>query len=110
VNDPNQLGIIQLLSIGLRGCLPLRLLPDQIVEAVELIVQGGYALPAPLGWHFFAGKQTVGEPKRLQLLTRREQEALALALMGFGFAKWSNTVKVNANVQTGNINVGIRDA
>jgi hypothetical protein len=43
-------------------------------------------------------------------LARREQEALALALMGFGFAKWSNTVKVNANVQTGNINVGIRDA
>ncbi len=32
---------------------------------------------------------------------------LALALMGFGFAKWSDTVAINAEVATGNVDVEI---
>lgn len=34
---------------------------------------------------------------------------LALGMMGFGFAKWSDTVAVNAEVNTGNVLVGILD-
>jgi len=35
---------------------------------------------------------------------------LALGLMGLGFAKWSDTVTIEASVATGNVSVGILDA
>jgi len=35
---------------------------------------------------------------------------LALGLMGFGFAKWSDTVAINTTVNTGNVLIGINDA
>ncbi len=35
---------------------------------------------------------------------------LALGLMGFGFAKWSDTVTIDTSVATGNVSVGILDA
>lgn len=41
VENPNQYDIFELLRIGIRGCLPARLLPIQIASAVDLIVMGG---------------------------------------------------------------------
>jgi DNA-binding NarL/FixJ family response regulator len=41
VNDPNLFNVTQLMRMGVSGCLPKRLLPRQIVTAVELIVITG---------------------------------------------------------------------
>lgn len=41
VDDPNRFDIMRLMQIGVRGCLPVRLLPRQIVNAVESIVIAG---------------------------------------------------------------------
>ncbi|NLC06712.1 MAG: response regulator transcription factor [Syntrophomonadaceae bacterium] len=41
VNDPNRFDIMRLMRMGISGCLPARLLPRQIVKAIELIVIAG---------------------------------------------------------------------
>ncbi len=51
LDNPDEYNILDLLRVGVRGCLPSRLFPGQIVSAVDLIVTGGIiCLPRlPLG-------------------------------------------------------------
>ena len=41
LRDPGEYNMTELIRLGLHGCLPLRLLPKQIVRAVELILDAG---------------------------------------------------------------------
>ncbi|MEA4925302.1 MAG: response regulator transcription factor [Syntrophomonadaceae bacterium] len=41
VDNPSRFDMFELINCGVRGCLPMRLLPRQIVNAVELIVVAG---------------------------------------------------------------------
>lgn len=78
VDDPRRLDIFKLLRAGVRGCLPLRLLPRQVVQAVELIVKAGLVCLPRLGPEFFAQDHRGGEGFSLRHLTRREYEVLSL--------------------------------
>lgn len=41
VDDPGQFDVMEMVNSGVRGCLPARLLPRQVVNSVELIVVAG---------------------------------------------------------------------
>lgn len=78
VDNPQQVNLSELLAAGVRGCLPLRLLPRQIVQAVELIVKAGIlCLPRlPSG---NAGPDFNSHlPPPFSSLSRREYEILTL--------------------------------
>ncbi|MEW6572122.1 MAG: response regulator transcription factor [Bacillota bacterium] len=79
VDDPNKFELLELLRAGVRGCLPLRLLPRQIVQAVELIVKAGMICLPRLGAEFFS-RNRKGDPETVILdsLTGREREVLLL--------------------------------
>ncbi len=79
VEDPNKFDMIQLLKSGIRGCLPSRLLPAQIVNSVELIVHAGIICLARLGpEHFSNVLLEEKEASDLNSLTKREREVLSL--------------------------------
>lgn len=78
VEDPRRLNFLELLKAGVRGCLPLRLLPRQLVQAVELIVQAGLVcLPRPSPELLNSEPNEGGNFPPYQL-TRRECEVLSL--------------------------------
>lgn len=84
MRDPGEYDLMELLRKGVRGCLPLRLLPGQIVNAVELIVVAGVLCLPRFGPEFFhntAGNNRSGSV--LDKLTAREREVLGLLLRGF---------------------------
>lgn len=78
VEDPKQFDVIELIRAGVRGCLPLRLLPRQIVQAVELIVKAGMLCLPRLGPDFFDRNRKTDEPVAPNFLTGREREILCL--------------------------------
>ncbi|MCR4401019.1 MAG: response regulator transcription factor [Syntrophomonadaceae bacterium] len=79
VSDPRRLDINALLKAGLRGCLPARLLPCQVVEAVELIVKAGIlCLPRLNPDSLSGGNGRNGELAALDTLTAQERRVLAL--------------------------------
>ena len=41
LRDPGEYNMTELIHLGLHGCLPMRLLPKQLVSAVELIMDAG---------------------------------------------------------------------
>lgn len=78
VNDPNQFNITKLMRLGVSGCLPVRLLPRQIVNAVELmVITGIFCFPR-------LKKNQIKEPDQVtqvampHSLTLREREILTL--------------------------------
>lgn len=77
INDPNQLDMQQFMQYGICGCLPSRLRPRQIVDAISLIAAGGITC-----FPRFASKQTPGQHlEQLPVsskLTCREREILSL--------------------------------
>lgn len=77
VNDPNQLDMLQFLQFGACGCLPARLRPRQIVQAVELIAVAGISC-----FPRFNADQTPKQEVTLvpgsTKLTVREREILSL--------------------------------
>jgi len=78
VQNPQKLDLRSLVDAGLRGCLPLRLPPRQLVQAVELIVKSGILClprPDPEKPHDPGGGS---EPALPYSLTEREIEILAL--------------------------------
>ncbi|TDA67756.1 MAG: response regulator transcription factor [Clostridia bacterium] len=78
VEDPRRLNFLGLLRAGVRGCLPLRLLPRQVAQAVEHIVQAGLVcLPRP-GPESLDGERSEGGCFPPYQLTRREYEVLSL--------------------------------
>ena len=77
VHDPQKVDLMELLRAGVRGCIPLRLLPRQIVHSLELIVTAGLVCLPRLGPEFF-GSPNNGTGTALDGLTRREREVLSL--------------------------------
>lgn len=78
VENPNQYDIFELLRIGVRGCLPARLLPVQIASAVDLIVMGGVVcLPRIQGELAKCTKPAINQ-ELYNHLTLRELQILSL--------------------------------
>jgi DNA-binding NarL/FixJ family response regulator len=77
VDDPNRFDITRLMHAGVSGCLPVRLLPRQIVATVELIVITGiFCFP-----RLNKGHLSPSPAKSMTMptsLTLREREILAL--------------------------------
>lgn len=79
VRDPGEHNLLELVEAGVRGCLPLRLLPGQIVNAVELIVVAGMLCLPRFGPEFFDNHNNFTSGHTLlETLTKREREVLAL--------------------------------
>jgi len=83
VENPGGLDLVNILNNGIRGCLPMRLLPRQIVKAVDLIVTAGIVcLPRP-GPEFCADCLQVDEFSGISMLTSREKEVVAFLAQGY---------------------------
>jgi len=78
VGNPNRFNLLELVRTGVMGCLPLRLLPQQIVSAVELVVGAGLlCLPRP-DLKTSLGSDTGESKGTVSILSRREEEVLAM--------------------------------
>ncbi|KUG02967.1 two component transcriptional regulator, luxr family [hydrocarbon metagenome] len=78
VEDPNKFNLFQLLSLGIRGCLPMRLLPAQIISSVELIVNAGILCLPRLGNEQLNTVMGLNPALDFNSLTMREREILSL--------------------------------
>lgn len=76
VENPNHYDIYELLRIGVRGCLPARLLPAQIASAVDLIVMGGVVCLPRIQREL--AKCTTPDQELCNHLTLRELQILSL--------------------------------
>lgn len=78
VEDPNHFNLFELINCGVRGCLPMRLLPRQIVNAVELIVVAGIlCLPRINPRSLTSDGYEKDNNIAINALTSREREVLA---------------------------------
>lgn len=76
MDNPEKYELFKLIELGVRGCLPLRLMPRQIVCAVELItVAGIMCLPRLNTIDCVYSKKNFAS---MDLLTMREREVLLL--------------------------------
>ncbi len=77
MRDPSKFDMHELVRAGIKGCLPFRLLPKQIVNAVDLILDAGI-LCLPRFGPEYSGTSSVlrGRKNSLKNLTSREQEVL----------------------------------
>ncbi|MEW6183950.1 MAG: response regulator transcription factor [Bacillota bacterium] len=78
VNDPNNYNLLELVKAGIRGCLPLRLRPQQIVVMVEIIVSAGMLCLPRFDPELFGCDQKTGPTVAFKGLTGREREILSL--------------------------------
>ncbi len=78
VENPNSFSMADLVKSGVRGCLPLRMLPRQIVNAVDLIVVAGILCLPRINTTITSRQQlTANETGNIQNLTPREREVLS---------------------------------
>lgn len=77
VDNPNLCNITHLLRSGIKGCLPSRLLPIQIVHAIELTVHAGLLCLPRLSPELFQ-EETSPMSDTLKMLTPREIQILRL--------------------------------
>lgn len=77
VDNPNLCNITHLLRSGIKGCLPARLLPIQIVHAIELTVHAGLLCLPRLSPELFQD-ETSPMSDALKMLTPREIQILRL--------------------------------
>ncbi|HHY31315.1 MAG TPA: response regulator transcription factor [Syntrophaceticus sp.] len=70
--------MFELVRSGIKGCLPVRLLPKQIVYAVELIVDAGVLCIPRFGQEYNGKRGTTETSLLLSSLTRRELDVLSL--------------------------------
>ncbi len=83
VENPGTYDLLNILDCGIRGCLPMRLLPRQIVKAVELIVTAGIVcIPRP-GPDAYGNRMEVDEFSGASLLTSREKEVINYLAQGY---------------------------
>jgi len=82
VENPGDLDLISILDSGVRGFIPMRLLPRQIVKAVELIVTAGILCIPRMGPEFMANRLSVDELFDLSALTSREKEVIFFLAKG----------------------------
>lgn len=79
VEDPGRYDVNEFLNIGLKGLLPMRLLPRQIVNAVELVVVAGIlCLPRMNPSQMNRNNGHNGSNVNLNSLTTRERQILGL--------------------------------
>lgn len=76
MDNPEKYELLQLVELGVRGCLPLRLMPRQIVYSVELIAVAGILCLPRLNIADCVNNKT--NFATLDLLTMREREVLLL--------------------------------
>lgn len=77
VEDPNRFNIFEIISSGVRGCLPLRLLPRQIVNAIELIVVAGILCLPRINPKSLHNGEKEKDQYNVSSLTSREREVLS---------------------------------
>jgi DNA-binding NarL/FixJ family response regulator len=83
VENPGDYDILAIINSGVRGLLPMRLLPRQIVKAAELIVGAGImCLPRP-GPENLKSPQQGSEFLGASLLTHREREVIQHLSQGY---------------------------
>jgi len=82
LRDPGKYDMQGLIDSGIRGCLPVRLLPQQIVRAVELIVDAGVLCLPRFGPEYNGRKLSADVSSTLELLTKREQDVLSMVSRG----------------------------
>ncbi len=78
LDDPRKVDLFELLRMGLRGCLPIRLLPRQIVMAVEVIMKSGVLCIPRMTPDFFESPVPCKENMVANPLTGQELKVLAL--------------------------------
>lgn len=79
VDDPGHFDIMDIVNNGIRGCLPTRLLPRQIVNSVELIVVAGLLCLPRINSHSTTGNGNKEKNREtIEALTSREREVLNL--------------------------------
>ncbi|HWP97039.1 MAG TPA: response regulator transcription factor [Syntrophomonadaceae bacterium] len=78
VDDPGRFDMFELINSGVRGCLPLRILPRQIVNAVELIVIAGLLCLPRLNPRDMNNGNREKNVENIDTLTSREREVLIL--------------------------------
>lgn len=81
IESTGDLDLMAILESGVRGCLPMRLLPRQIVKAVELIVTTGI-LCMPRIRHESADQLCLEKTFNLPNLTRREKDVIFFLAKG----------------------------
>jgi DNA-binding NarL/FixJ family response regulator len=77
VNDPNQIDMTQFMHFGACGCLPNRLRPRQVVQAIELIATAGISC-FPRWNPEQSNKDDLQQVPGSTKLTVREREILSL--------------------------------
>lgn len=78
VNNPQNLDLCRLVETGLRGCLPLRLPPRRLVQAVELIAEAGMLCLLRPGAGLLCPSRWKAAPATSSPLTERELELVTL--------------------------------
>ena len=100
VEDPGRYDVNELLGIGLRGLLPMRLLPRQIVNAVELVaVAGILCLPRMNPGQLNKNNSQNGSNCGLNLLTTREREILGLLSKSLSNQEMQSPVHIGIDCQ-----------
>lgn len=99
IEDPNTVDLTALLNSGVRGCLPNRLFPQQIVNAVELIAAAGIACVPRMGQVSYA---TLSSSRELvKRLTNRELEILHLLCRSYSNQEMASSLCISeATVKT----------
>lgn len=78
VDNPNRYNMMELLQNGVRGLLPARLFPMQIIRSVELMAEGGIVCMPCLEPNAFAQDSGHRCDSKMNALTGREKEVLNL--------------------------------
>ncbi len=83
VDNPSEYDILTILDCGIRGFLPMRILPRQIVKTVELIVTAGIVcIPRP-GPDNSRSRLEADDFSGVSLLTNREKEVITFLAQGY---------------------------
>ncbi len=92
IKDPSRFDITYLLDIGVRGFLPSRLLPRQVVNAVELVVVAGLLCLPRINPGEFNNGTHQGSLQTSNPLTSREREILGLLGKSLGNKEIADTL------------------
>ena len=95
LRNPSNYNMLELVRFGIKGCLPVRLLPKQIVHAVELIVDAGVLCLPRFGPEYNGSNNSSVAPPFQETLTRREQEVLASLSKGHSNEEIASTLFIS---------------
>jgi DNA-binding NarL/FixJ family response regulator len=86
VRDPSEFDMYELIRSGISGCLPFRLLSQEIVYAIKLVVEYGVLCLPRFGPEYDANNTSHDVPSNVSTsigcLTNREQDVLTLINQG----------------------------